>query len=79
MLSCISGDRFQITERADYDARLGGSVDDFIYAALRPLPTELGNMQAQKLFDRSVPHPARAIGDDRLTSHLGKPPNFKRE
>ena len=36
MLSCIGGDRLQITRRAEYTARLEGSIGDFIYAALPP-------------------------------------------
>jgi hypothetical protein len=38
VLFCIGGGRLQITGRAEYNARLGGSIDDFIYAALRPWP-----------------------------------------
>ena len=36
MLSCIGGNQFQTTERAEYTARLEGSIDDFINAALPP-------------------------------------------
>jgi len=38
VLFCIGGGRLQITGRAEYNARLGGSIDDFIYAALRSWP-----------------------------------------
>ena len=38
MLSCIGGGRLQITGRAEYNARLGGSINDFIYAALCTSP-----------------------------------------
>ena len=37
LIAMMAG-RLQITERAEYNARLGGSIDDFIYAALRPRP-----------------------------------------
>ena len=78
MLSCIGGGRLQITGSgvAEYNARLGGSIDDFIYAALRALPTEMHKMQAPKLLGRSVPHASQLM---RSLQHTCDPLNLRLE
>jgi hypothetical protein len=79
-VSCIGVGRLQITGRAENNARLGGSIDDFIYAALRPLPTELSKHGAQKYFGGRFLVHLRLYDRQRATpARLRGPLNFKLE